>query len=211
MHLYLVIGILLSYLFGSIPSAVWVGKLFFGKDVRQMGSGNAGATNTFRVLGKRAGTAVLLLDMGKGLLAALLLPIMESYSNLVSTSPIFWMLMFGFAAILGHLFPVFAGFRGGKGVATLAGVMLAVHPPLTLTCMGVFLLALLVSHYVSLSSLLSTLCFPILLLLFPHWRKDGFTLIIFGFILFIALLITHRKNLGRLWKGTENKTFLLKR
>lgn len=210
MHPYIIIGVLLAYLLGSIPSAVWVGKLFFGKDVRQMGSGNAGATNTFRVLGKRAGTAVLLLDMGKGLIAARLLPIMESNTAFESSFPILWMLIFGFAAIMGHLFPVFAGFRGGKGVATLAGVMLAVHPPLTLTCMGVFLLALLLSHYVSFSSLLATLCFPLLLLIFPAWRKDGFTLIIFGFILFTALLITHRKNLVRLWKGTENKTFLIK-
>jgi glycerol-3-phosphate acyltransferase PlsY len=211
MYFYLIIGILCGYVLGSIPSAVWIGKFFFDKDVRQLGSGNAGATNTFRVLGKRAGIAVLLLDIGKGLFAALLLPIFSSYTGLAPSSPIIWMLLFGFAAIMGHLFPLFAGFKGGKGVATLAGVMLAVHPPLTLTCIGIFLLALLISHYVSLSSLLASLCFPLLLLIFPAWRKDGFTLIIFGFILFTALIITHRKNLEKLWKGTENKIFLIKR
>jgi glycerol-3-phosphate acyltransferase PlsY len=211
MQVYYIFGLLLGYLLGSIPSAVWVGKVCYGKDVRQLGSGNAGATNTFRVLGKRAGVAVLVLDMGKGFLGAMLVPLIENYTSFTFSSPVLWMLLFGLTAILGHLFPVFAGFRGGKGVATLAGVMLAVHPPLTLTCMGIFLLVLLFSHYVSLSSLLATLSFPLLLLLFPAWRKDGFTLIIFGFVLFTALLITHRKNLVRLWKGTENKIFLINR
>jgi glycerol-3-phosphate acyltransferase PlsY len=211
MTLYLFVGLIISYLLGSIPSAVWVGKAFYGKDVRQHGSGNAGATNTFRVLGKRAGSAVLLLDMGKGLLAAYLVPILSNTGLIDPNSHSFWMLMFGFAAIIGHLFPVFAKFRGGKGVATLAGVMLAVHPPLTLVCMLVFLLVLILSKYVSLSSLIATLLFPLMLLLFPEWQKDGYTLVIFGFILFVALLLTHRKNMVRLWKGTENKTYLIKR
>lgn len=204
-------GVLLSYLLGSIPSAVWVGRIWYGLDIREHGSGNAGATNTFRVLGKKAGTLVLFADVLKGFLAASLVVPLVSMGHVEAQDAVLWKLMFGVAAIIGHLLPVFAQFRGGKGVATLGGAMLAVHWSLTLSCMLIFLMLLLLTKYVSLSSLVATLSFPILAFLVPAFGVEGSVLIYFGLGLFVALAVTHRKNIVRLIKGVENKTYLFKK
>ena len=181
----------LSYLIGSISFALVVGKLFYKTDVRDYGSGNLGATNIFRVLGKKAGLIVAIADLLKGTFACLLPHIFNS-----SVNPIFC----GLLAILGHVFPVFAGFKGGKAVATATGVLLFLTPLGTLTGFIVFILTLLLSKYVSLSSMLAGLAIFIYSLIF----EDN---VIIALSLFISVLviILHRQNIKRIIKGTENK------
>jgi glycerol-3-phosphate acyltransferase PlsY len=202
-----ILFLLISYLTGSFPSAVWVGKIFYNKDVREYGSGNAGATNTFRVLGKKAGIPVLLLDVLKGYLTVNLvwytsyIPSTEIYINLQLT--------FGVAAVLGHVFPIYASFRGGKGVATLLGFMLAVFPEAALISIVVFILTLVFSKYVSLSSIFAGLFFPFGVFylsqaLFP-------TMMIFAIFVPILLISTHQRNIERLVRGDENKVSLKKK
>lgn len=191
-----------AYLLGSIPSAVWIGKKFHNIDVRQHGSGNAGTSNTIRVLGWKTGIPVLLIDLGKGWLAAMLpvfFHLAEPQSALITNLQI----MAGITAIVGHIFPIFAGFRGGKGVATVFGVLLALHPLLTISCFGVFLVVLLFTGIVSVSSMSAGITFPILL--FLVFGTPSIVFKVFSILVAIALLITHRKNIGRLMKGEESK------
>jgi glycerol-3-phosphate acyltransferase PlsY len=195
-----VIVFLLSYLLGSIPTAVWIGKLFHGTDVREHGSGNAGTANTIRVLGWKTGIPVLIIDLAKGLAAALLPKIFnlaEPGSGLLTTLQIFA----GITAITGHIFPVFAGFRGGKGVATVFGVLLAIQPVLTLCCLGVFLVVILLTGIVSVSSMSAGAAFPIFL--FAFFDTPSVVFKVFSVIVAIALFITHRKNISRLLRGEE--------
>ena len=200
---------LAAYLLGSVPSAVWTGKLFFNKDVRDFGSGNAGATNTFRVLGKTAGTFVLLLDVAKGFGAAYLgvLLAREGFTNEARLPEM--ELGLGLCAVFGHVFPVFAGFRGGKGVATLLGMVLCVHPAAALSSFGIFVVLFAASGYVSLGSLTAAASFPLLLLFV--FRPFQPVLITFGLIMFAALSYTHRANINRLLHGTESRFNLWKR
>lgn len=191
-----------AYLLGSLATAVWAGKIFHGIDVREHGSRNAGATNVIRVLGWKTGVPVLVLDMLKGWLAAML-PVFFSLAGEGSALLTDLQIAAGIAAVTGHIFPLFAGFRGGKGVATIAGVMLGIHAPVTLACLGVFLLILLISGYVSVASMSAGLAFPLLLLLF--FGTPSVILKIFSFIVAIALLVTHRKNIKRLLAGEESK------
>ena len=150
---YVIIAAVVSYLLGSIPTSVWVGKLFYGVDVREQGSGNAGATNTFRVLGAKAAIPVFIIDVLKAYVAAKLvvffpyLPHTPMYINL--------QLLFGILAVVGHIFPIYAGFKGGKGVASLLGVTLAISPISALLALAVFVVVLLITHYVSLGSMLA--------------------------------------------------------
>lgn len=198
-----------AYLLGSIPTAVWYGQGFFGIDVRQHGSGNAGATNTFRVLGKRAGTIVMLVDVMKGYTAATLSSILW-FSDVITDGEILtFEIVFGIVAVLGHLYPIFAGFRGGKGVATLLGMVLAIHPEMALICIGIFLLVVIASQYVSLGSILAALAFPVLLLLQIFGEKESPLLIVFGFIMFLLVVLTHKKNIRRLLHGQESRTILI--
>jgi glycerol-3-phosphate acyltransferase PlsY len=149
-----------AYFLGSIPTAVWWGKRYYGIDVREFGSGNAGATNTFRVLGKKAGIPVLCIDIVKGTLAVLLAhfsPYTFDTNEFVNLE-----LGLGIAALVGHVFPIFAGFRGGKGVATILGVVICLTPITSLMVLGVFLIVLLATRYVSLSSMTAGLSFPFL-------------------------------------------------
>lgn len=194
--------LLFAYLLGSLPSAVWIGKLFYGIDVRDYGSGNAGATNTFRVLGRTAGLPVLILDILKGFLAVKLAlltgkypPLSQQFTNLE--------LALGLASLIGHIFPVFAGFRGGKGVATLLGILCAAHPGAALICLGVFAITFLFTHYVSLSSIMAALTFPLTIMFVYHNTMPGLN--IFSMFVFAVVLITHQKNIERLIKGQENK------
>lgn len=186
-------GLLVSYLIGSIPSAVWVGRTFYGIDVREYGSGNAGATNTFRVLGKKPGTAVLIMDVLKGFLAVKAAYLVGNYD---SHSPEFidFELALAVCGLLGHIFPVYVGFRGGKGVATMLGILIAVHPQAALICALVFILTLSVSQYVSLSSMLSGITFPVVIMVFYSTNSS---INIFSLAVAILILVTHQRNIER--------------
>jgi glycerol-3-phosphate acyltransferase PlsY len=197
-----------AYLLGSIPSAVWTGKAIKGVDVREHGSRNAGATNTMRVLGVKTGIPVLLIDVFKGFAAvklALLSPAFEVGTNVFVN----FQLALGAAAVTGHVFPVFAGFRGGKGVAAIVGILLALHWQAALVAVAVFFISLFISKYVSLSSLMMGLSFPVSVVFI--FKTDSISLKIFSAVVCVLLLITHRKNISRLLHGNESKaTFLFK-
>ncbi|MDX9727883.1 MAG: glycerol-3-phosphate 1-O-acyltransferase PlsY [Bacteroidales bacterium] len=199
-----VVAVVLAYLAGSIPSAVWAGKVFHGIDVREHGSGNAGATNTVRVLGWKTGIPVLIFDLFKGWLAAML-PLFLDAAPADTETMMALQIVCGLAAILGHVFPVFSGFRGGKGVATTFGVLLALHPLLTLTCAGIFLIVLLASGYVSLGSMIAVAMFPILLV--TLFKSPSVWLTVFAIVVAAAVIATHAKNIKRLLRG-EEKRFL---
>ncbi len=200
----LFVGVIVSYLIGSIPSAVWYGKAFYGVDVRNYGSGNAGATNTFRVLGKKAGSIVMAVDVLKGWVATSMAYILE-YSKLLQLEHIiYYQLIFGVFAVVGHIFPVYAGFRGGKGVATLLGMVLSIHIYAALICLAVFLVVFLASKYVSLGSMMASLAYPIIMLI-PAFSPDEPIVIVFGFLIFALVVLTHRKNVRRLINGEESK------
>lgn len=199
-------ALLLAYLIGSVPSAVWVGKSLYGIDVREYGSGNAGATNTFRVLGKRAGIPVLMMDITKGYMALQLVLLFGNY--LPGTQQyVNFKLALGVAALLGHIYPVFAGFRGGKGVATLLGILLGVQPVAALICAAIFLTMLLVTNYVSLGSMVAALAYPFIIMLVLKETIPSVN--IFAMSVSILVLITHQKNIERLLRGTESKVYLL--
>lgn len=204
-----ILGLLLAYLLGSVPSAVWIGKIFFGTDVREHGSGNAGATNTFRVLGKKAGLPVLFLDILKGFLAVSLAALLTE-APVHSNDYVNIELALGIAAVVGHIFPVFAGFRGGKGIATLFGVVLAIHPLACLAAVGVFLLVFLASNYVSLGSISAGLSFPFIVIFgFGHHIVPA--MVAFSVMVAILILITHQKNIERLLRKEESKMRLVKK
>jgi len=194
--------LILSYLLGSIATAVWAGKIFHKVDVREHGSGNAGATNVIRVLGWKTGVPVLLIDVLKGWTAGML-PVFFNLADEGTAMITNYQILAGMAVVTGHIFPVFAGFRGGKGVATISGVLLAIHPLLTISCLGVFLCVLLVSGYVSLSSMIAGLAFPVFLFLFFGSPSVFFK--VFSVVVAIALIFTHRKNISRLLQGEESK------
>ncbi|MDA9325315.1 glycerol-3-phosphate 1-O-acyltransferase PlsY [Flavobacteriales bacterium] len=194
--------IILSYLTGAFPSAVLIGKIFFKTDVREFGSGNAGATNTFRVLGKKAGIPVLILDIFKGWLAVNYIFFISSLSN--NLDLVFeQQLVFGIAAVIGHLFPIYTGFRGGKGIATLLGLLVGIQPDAALLSSLVFIIVFFISRYVSLSSIFAAIAFPIII----YFLSDStdVSLIIFSIFVPLLALITHQKNIERLLKGEEVK------
>lgn len=206
--IYLLLTLILSYLLGSIATAVWTGKIFHGIDVREHGSGNAGATNVIRVLGWKTGIPVLLIDVLKGWGAAML-PVFFNLAGEGTALLTNYQILAGLAVVTGHIFPVFAGFRGGKGVATIFGVLLAVHPMVTISCLGVFLCVMLITGYVSLSSMSAGVAFPLFLLLYFNTPSVFFK--IFSILVAIALIFTHRKNISRLLKGEETKLFKKRR
>lgn len=191
-----------AYILGSIPTAVWAGRFFHGVDVRQHGSGNAGATNTIRVLGWKTGVPVLLVDVLKGWVAAAL-PLYFADPTTAPETVINYQILTGLIAILGHIFPLFAGFRGGKGVATTFGFLLALSLPVTLICLGIFLAVLLTTGYVSLSSMAAGVCYPLILLLF--FNSPSILFRYFSIFIAIALIATHQKNIVRLVRGEEKK------
>ncbi len=199
------LSFLLSYLLGSIPSAVMVGKLTKGIDVRDYGSGNAGATNTFRVLGWKIAIPVLLIDVGKGLLAVELYNIFN-----LTWLPIPTKIILGLLAVVGHIFPLFAKFRGGKGIATLLGVVIALSPITVLYTLIVFVLTFAITNYISLSSILSGLALPIIYY-FTHKSDLNYPLLIFFIFIFFLVIYTHRSNIKRLLTGTESKIFFSKK
>lgn len=199
--------IAVAYLFGSIPTSVWVGKWFYGIDIREHGSGNAGATNTLRVLGWKAGIPVFLIDIAKGFAAVSLVAFTDLPVH--TDQRILFQLGLGFAALLGHVFPLFAGFKGGKGVATLLGVVLALSPMPALLVFGIFVVVLIISKYVSLGSMIAALGYAAMIgFIFP----SPVSLKIAALVMALAVILTHRKNIQRLLNNTENKaTFLFKK
>ncbi len=201
-------ALILAFLIGSIPSAVWVGRTFYGIDVREYGSGNAGATNTFRVLGVKAGIPVLLMDIGKGWLAVQLSQVMGSY--LPGTQQMInFKLALGICALIGHIFPIYVGFRGGKGVATLLGILLAVHPAAAFICAGVWVVTLFITNYVSLSSMIAAITYPSIIMFI--YNETIATVNVFAMAIAILVLITHQKNIERLLRGTESKISFTKK
>jgi glycerol-3-phosphate acyltransferase PlsY len=200
--------ILIAYLLGSFPSAILIGKIFYKIDVREFGSGNAGATNTFRVLGKKAGLPVLFLDVLKGFISVNLIVFLDLIP--FSIDGIFELqLTFAIAAVIGHLFPVFTGFRGGKGIATLLGILIGIHPPAAICSSLVFIIVFLIFKFVSLGSIIASLSFPILIYLLSDSTPDS--LIIFSIFVPILSLITHQKNIERLVRGEETKAKIIKK
>lgn len=200
--LYNIIAILVAYLIGSVPSSIWVGKWFFGIDVRDFGSKNAGATNTFRTIGKRAGFPVLFFDIFKGWASVFFIskfseyiPGTNAYINL--------QLFIGVAAVLGHIFPIYERFKGGKGVATLLGIVLAINFPAAAVCFIIFLIVYLISHYVSLGAIISASSFPIVTIFI--FKTESTSLIYFSIALALLVVIRHRKNIERLLNNEEGK------
>jgi len=194
--------ILLAYLTGAFPSAVWVGKIFYKIDVREFGSGNAGATNTFRVLGKKAGIPVLIMDIFKGWICVNYISCLTNIPQ--SAEAVFEIqLAFGIAAVIGHLFPVYTGFRGGKGIATLLGLLIGLHAVAALYSILVFVIVFLISKYVSLGSIIASVAFPVLVVLILG--STNVSLNLFAFFVPVLSLITHQKNIERLLRGEETK------
>ena len=210
-----VIGLMIAaYLLGSIPSAVWIGKKYYGIDIREHGSKNAGTTNMLRVLGKRAALPVFIIDYFKGFIAVILTSLMR-YDDNVSEA---WLINLRIIAtafvVLGHIYPVFAGFKGGKGVATLLGAGTGIYAPILMLCFGVWCLVFAIWHYVSLASMVAGCCYPTLVLIFSTMTYDAdapfqsIPFIIFSWLVAILLVWTHRKNISRLREGTESKIYL---
>ncbi|HOR60545.1 MAG: glycerol-3-phosphate 1-O-acyltransferase PlsY [Bacteroidota bacterium] len=197
---YIIIFSILSYLIGSFSSAVWFGRWFWNTDVREFGSKNAGATNTFRVLGAKAGLIVFVFDVLKSFAAiqlVRLVPELQQNSELYIQIKI----LFGACAIIGHIFPVFSQFRGGKGVASMLGFIIAIHPLAAGITFGVFLIVFLISRIVSLSSISAALAFPFIIYFLE--KGNSLTLTIFSIIATCLIILTHLKNIKRLLKGEE--------
>jgi len=195
-------AILLSYFIGSIPSAIWIGKWFFGIDVRDYGSNNAGATNTFRVIGKTAGFTVLFIDILKGWVSVKIL------TSFLLCSPdsvefINMQIIVGITAVLGHVFPIYEKFQGGKGVATLMGIILAINFSAAIGCVVIFLLIFIFTNYVSLGAIISAISFPIITILII--RVESISLMYFSIFISILVLFTHKPNIYRLLSKNENK------
>jgi acyl phosphate:glycerol-3-phosphate acyltransferase len=202
MVLHFILLIISAYLIGSIPTSVWVGKVFFKLDVRDHGSGNAGATNTIRVLGWKAGLPVFIFDVFKGWMAVMLGVFCVS-SQFGPDQAVYLKIALAASVVLGHIFPVFAGFRGGKGVATLLGVGIALYPIAVWIVLAIFVTILLATGYVSLGSMTGAILFPFLEIFLL--KQDNIWLIGLSILVAIFIPITHRKNIKRLLRGEESK------
>ena len=205
---------IVAYLLGSIPSAVWIGKKYYGIDIREHGSKNAGTTNMLRVLGKRAALPVFIIDYFKGFVAVILTSLMRYDDNVDEAWIINLRIIATVFVVLGHIYPIFAGFKGGKGVATLLGAGTGIYAPILLLCFGVWCLVFAIWHYVSLASMVAGCCYPTFVLIFSTMTYDpaapfeSIPFIIFSWVVAILLVVTHRKNIERLREGTESKIYL---
>jgi acyl phosphate:glycerol-3-phosphate acyltransferase len=205
----LAILLIIAYLIGSIPTAVWVSKWVYGIDIREHGSGNAGATNAFRILGSRAGAGVMAVDMFKGFIAvklalfSALVPQSEPYVNL--------QIFLGLSAVLGHIFPIWADFRGGKGIASLFGMILSIQWSVAVSLVLVFLLMLIITRYVSLSSIAASIAFPLLILSIFSAHAQELSYRLFAIATAFLVVLTHHKNISRLINGNESKVPLFRR
>ena len=185
-----------AYLLGATPSSYWVGRLFHGIDLREHGSGNLGATNAYRVLGWKSALPVVLFDIGKGFVPVRWFPPLADVG-------FEWAFAFGLAAILGHMFSVWVRFRGGKGMATSAGVFLALAPWAVLVAFVIWLALVFASGYVSVASIAASFVLPFLIALTPH--QGGTTLVWLSAALAAFVIWQHRANVGRLMRGEENR------
>lgn len=197
-----IIAFIIAYLLGSIPTAVLVGKVFYGVDIRTVGSGNAGATNTIRILGLKAGIPVLLFDVLKALIAVNLSVFLNNPAYSINQEVVYKILL-GSVAVLGHVYPVFAGFRGGKGVASLVGVLIALYPLPFLIILGCFITSMVLTQIVSLSSIICSLIFPFVVLFI--FNEQRLPLIILSIAVAVFIPYTHRANIKRLLSGSEKK------
>ena len=199
--------VILAYLIGSIPTAVWVSQRFFNIDIREYGSGNAGATNVYRVLGSRWGTLVMLVDMLKGMAAVQLAWLLPEYAD---SETLFQNLqtILGMTAVLGHIFPIWADFKGGKGVATVFGMVLGISPITAVSCVGIFGIVLYLTRFVSLSSILASIAFPVFILVIFNVENPLYR--VFAIAVALMVVLTHQKNIGRLLRGEESKIPILK-
>ena len=198
-----VLAVLLAYLIGSFPSAIWISKWFFGVDVRDYGSNNAGATNTFRVIGKFAGFSVLFLDILKGWASVKLLTLILITYQPTSDAYINIQLIIGISAVLGHVFPIYEQFQGGKGVATLMGIILAINFSAAIGCVIIFLLIFIFTSYVSLGAMIAAFFFPVITIFVV--KAESPALIYFSIFISILVITTHKKNIVRLLERQENK------
>ncbi|HTA27869.1 MAG TPA: glycerol-3-phosphate 1-O-acyltransferase PlsY [Bacteroidia bacterium] len=197
----------IAYLIGSVPTSVWIGRRFYQTDVREHGSGNSGATNSLRVLGKKAGAVVLLIDILKGWLAVSLV-YFSTYSS-GSAPRMHLEVALASAAILGHIFPIYVGFKGGKGVATGMGIILAFSPIVALFCLLVFAVVFFIFHYVSLASMMAAISFPVWMALMSKLQYKW--VVAFSIFLPLLVIVMHRKNIVRLFKRQESKIQLFKK
>jgi len=201
--IWIITAIILAYLIGSIPTSVWIGRIFYDVDVRTKGSGNAGATNTIRVLGLKAGIPVLLFDIFKGWLTVFIAHFFYtetgSFPDLIDLK-----IMLAVSAVIGHVFPVYVGFKGGKGIATLLGIGLALYPLAALITLGIFIIVFAFTGYVSLGSIIASFTFPFTDILILG-NNEYISLMILAVAVAIFGPITHRNNIKRLLKGEESK------
>ena len=201
---------IVAYLLGSIPSAVWVGKAWYNIDVREHGSKNAGATNTFRVLGKKPGIVVLSIDIIKGALATFLpVVVLNSTLRIENEHVIQIQILAAIFAVIGHVFPIFAQFKGGKGVATSLGVIIGLQPLAALVCVVLFLIVFILFQFVSLGAIVAALSFPLVIRFII--QEDSNWLFCFSILLSFLVIFAHRKNIRRLVKGEEAKMNLFKK
>lgn len=197
--------VVLAYLIGSLPTAVLVSKYLYGIDIREHGSGNAGATNTFRILGAKAGVGVMLVDMLKGFFAVKLV----HFSHLTAEPYVNLEVFLGLSAVVGHIFPIWADFRGGKGIATLFGMILAIQPLVAVSLVAVFVFMLFITRYVSLSSISASIAFPLLILFI--FREPELSYRLFAIATACLVVLTHYKNIGRLIHGNESKVAMFRK
>lgn len=210
----ILVVVLLSYLIGAIPTSLWIGKYLFKIDIRDHGSGNAGATNSFRILGWKVGIVVLLFDFGKGLLCTTVISQLAwsigdgpavLYSNWEPDAMI--LIFAGVAAVVGHMFPVYSKFSGGKGAATACGMLYGIEPFSISISLAIFLIVMFSTRYVSLASIISTFIYPFSQLVLRYgfnWDIDG-SIILFSSALSLGIIIKHKGNIKRLLEGTENR------
>ncbi|MEX2586227.1 MAG: glycerol-3-phosphate 1-O-acyltransferase PlsY [Balneolaceae bacterium] len=212
----LITVLLLSYLVGSVPSSLWVGRLWKSVDVREHGSGNAGATNAFRVLGWKAGIVVLLLDFAKGFLATAVISQLAWEIGSGPVAPIAWeansflLISCGVMAVLGHMYPIYASFNGGKGAATAAGMLYGIEPVSITITLVIFIGVILITRYVSLGSMVASFCYPLTqfaMVWIFDWVIDP-SVLIFSSALALFIIVKHHANIRRLWNGTESKVVL---
>lgn len=197
--------ILLSYLVGSFPTAILVGRVVLKDDIRNFGSGNAGATNVFRVMGWKAGLFVFLIDVGKGALAPLVLAHLSLDAALLPMPIV--QIIAGLAAIVGHIWTVFAEFKGGKGVGTAFGVLLGFAPVPALLAFAVWIILVAITRIVSVGSIAAGVALPLSMLIQRHFSPNRIpnSFLIFGILIGLLVVITHRANIKRLLRGEENK------
>lgn len=209
----LLVVLLASYVIGSIPSSLWMGKVYKNIDIRDYGSGNAGATNTFRILGWKAGIIVLLIDFSKGFLCTAVISQLAYVIGPEPAAPVVWdtdsflKIACGSMAVIGHMFPLYASFDGGKGAATAAGMLYGIEPLSISISLVVFITVILVSRYVSLGTIAGSIVYPLsqfVLILFFNWSIDT-SVIIFTTLLAIGIIAKHHGNIKRLWNGKENR------